>query len=323
MRSCSGRSRSSKPRMLAQRDVFGDTLVSLCAADPRVVVLDGDLANSTKSDKVAVARPDRFFMLGISEQNLVGVAAGMATLGLVPWVSSFAAFLATRDLDQVRVVVAQPRLNVKLAAHYSGLLTGFTGKTHQVVNDIAIMRTLPNMTVIAPCDGDEARTAIRAVNAFDGPVYLRLTRDPIESVTLAQDDFTIGKARLLREGRDVGIISTGTQTVRAIKGAELLAREGIAAAVLHVPTIKPIDAPAILEFVRSVSCVLTCEEHSVLGGLGGAVCEIVSASEPVRVERMGIEDVDGESGPNDDLLRKYRLMPADIAARARRLLAAA
>lgn len=309
--------------MPAQRDVFGDTLVTLCTADPRVVVLDGDLANSTKSDKVALARPDRFFMLGIAEQNLVGVAAGMATLGLIPWVSSFAAFLATRDLDQLRVVVAQPRLNVKLAAHYSGILTGYTGKTHQVVNDIAIMRSLPNMTVIAPCDGEEARAAIVAATAFDGPVYLRLTRDPIESVTLGHDAFAIGRARLLREGCDVGIISTGTQTVRALQGAELLARDGISAAVLHVPTIKPIDAAEIVNFVQNVRAVLTCEEHSVLGGLGGAVCEIVSESTPVRVERMGLQDVDGESGPNDDLLRKYRMTAADVAVRAQRLLAAA
>lgn len=309
--------------MLAQREAFGDALVALCAVDPRVVVLDGDLANSTKSDKVAVAHPQRFFMFGIAEQNLVGVAAGMATLGLIPWVSSFAAFLATRDLDQVRVVVAQPCQNVKLAAHYSGILTGYTGKTHQVVNDIAIMRSLPNMTVIAPCDAEEARAAIMAATAFDGPVYLRLTRDPIETITPAQETFVIGKARVLRDGRDVGIISTGAQSVRALQGAELLARDGVSAAVLHVPTIKPIDAPAIVDFAQNVRSVLTCEEHSVLGGLGGAVCEIVSQWAPVRIERMGFDDVDGESGPNEDLLRKYRLTPADVAARARRLLAAA
>src|SRR5579872_184557 len=178
---------------LAQRDVFGDTLIELCRADPRVVVLDGDLANSTKADKVAAAVPDSFYMLGIAEQNLAGVAAGMASAGLIPWVSSFAAFLATRDLDQVRVVVAQPALNVKLAAHYSGILTGYTGKTHQVVNDLAIMRSLPHMACVAPCDAIEARAAMLALNDYEGPVYLRLTRDPAPAVVAADSVFELGR----------------------------------------------------------------------------------------------------------------------------------
>lgn len=309
--------------MLAQRDVFGDTLVELCAEDSRVVVLDGDLANSTKSDKVATARPDRFFMLGIAEQNLAGVAAGMATVGLIPWVSSFAAFLATRDLDQVRVVIAQPCLNVKLAGHYSGILTGYTGKTHQVVNDIAIMRTLPNMTVIAPCDGEEARMAIRAATAFIGPVYMRLTRDPIATVTPCGYRFEIGRAAVLREGRDIALISTGTQTVRAIEAAELLAHEAIDAVVLHVPTIKPLDDAAVLDVARTVRCILTCEEHSIFGGLGGAVAELLAAQHPTRVDRLGLADVDGESAPNDALLEKYGLSARHIARRARTLLTTA
>jgi transketolase len=315
-------SQSSASKMLAQRDAFGETLTALCNEDPRVVLLDGDLANSTKSDKVAAARPDRFFMLGIAEQNLAGVAAGMATLALIPWVSSFAAFLATRDLDQVRVVIAQPRLNVKLAAHYSGILTGYTGKTHQVVNDIAIMRTLPHMTVIAPCDGEEARTAIRAATAFDGPVYMRLTRDPIDTVTQPGEAFEIGTARLLRGGDDIGLVSTGTQTVRAMQAADILASDGIEASVLHVPTIKPLDEEAILELARRVPCILTCEEHSVLGGLGGAVAELLAARYPTRVERLGLQDVDGESAPNDALLEKYGLTALDVAARSRGMLAA-
>jgi transketolase len=308
--------------MLAQRDVFGDTLVELCNADPRVVVLDGDLANSTKSDKVALARPDRFFMLGIAEQNLAGVAAGMATVGLIPWVSSFAAFLATRDLDQVRVVIAQPGLNVKLAAHYSGILTGYTGKTHQVVNDIAIMRSLPNMTVIAPCDGEETRMAVRAATQWNGPVYMRLTRDPIETVTIPGRPFDVGKAIFMREGPDAGIISSGTQTVRAMQAAEELERNGIVAAVLHVPTIKPLDEEAVLTLASTVSFILTCEEHSIYGGLGGAITEFLSARHPMRVERLGIADVDGESAPNDALLDKYGLSARHIAARVRSLLSA-
>ncbi len=307
----------------AQRDVFGETLVQLCDEDPRVVVLDGDLANSTKSDRVALARPDRFVMIGIAEQNLVGVAAGMATVGMIPWVCSFAAFLASRDLDQVRVVVAQPRLNVKLAAHYSGILTGYTGKTHQVVNDIAIMRSLPNMTVIAPCDAEEARMAIRAANEFDGPVYMRFTRDPIETVTKPGTPFRIGAAALLREGTQIGLISTGAQTVRAMQAARVLGREGIDCAVLHVPTLKPIDEQAIVDLALRIPFIVTCEEHSILGGLGGAVAEVLSERCPTRIARSGLRDVDGESGPNDALLAKYELNAESIAAHARRLFALA
>ncbi len=307
----------------AQRDVFGDTLIELCKRDERVVVLDGDLANSTKSDKVAVACPDRFYMLGIAEQNLAGVAAGMAAAGLIPWVSSFAAFLATRDLDQVRVVIAQPRLNVKLAAHYSGILTGYTGKTHQVVNDIAIMRSLPNMTVLAPCDGAEARMAIIAATEYDGPVYMRLTRDPIPTVTQPGTHFEIGKALLLRAGSAIGIISTGAQTVRALEATKQLADEGISVGVLHVPTIKPFDTEAVVAFARHSGRILTCEEHSIIGGLGSAVTEVLCERSPLHVVRLGIQDIDGESGPNDALLDKYGLASRHIAERVREVLAAA
>jgi transketolase len=307
--------------LAAQRDAFGDTMVELCAKDPRVVLVDGDLANSTKSDKVAVAAPDRFFMMGIAEQNLVGVAAGMATVGLKPWVSTFAAFMATRDLDQIRVVVAQPRLNVKLAAHYSGIMTGYTGKTHQVVNDIAIMRSLPNMTVLAPCDAVEARAAMLSINDYDGPVYLRLTRDPIEVITSAEHRFEIGRAVLMRRGEDIGLVATGAQTVRALAAADALARDGIEAAVLHVPTIKPMDADAVVALAVSTRCILTCEEHSVYGGLGGAVAEVLGERHPIRVRRLGIRDVDGESGPNQALLHKYGLSSADVERCARALVA--
>jgi transketolase len=298
--------------MIAQRDCFGDTMIELCKRDSRVVLVDGDLANSTKSDKLANAMPDRFFMMGIAEQNLVGVAAGLATVGLKPWVASFAAFIATRDLDQVRVVVAQPNLNVKLAAHYSGLQTGYTGKTHQVVNDIAIMRTLPNMTVVAPCDAVELRAAMFALDGHDGPVYLRLTRDPTSVITPAEQAFEIGRGVMHRRGTDIGLIATGGQTLRAVEAADILASRGISASVLHLPTIKPIDADAVVEVAQSTRCVLTCEEHSVLGGLGGAVAEILSERNPVRVARLGLRDVDGESGPNKALIDKYGLGATDV-----------
>lgn len=296
-------------------------MIELCEADPRVVLLDGDLANSTKADKLAGAHPERFFMMGIAEQNLAGVAAGLASVGLKPWVASFAAFLATRDLDQVRVVVAQPGLNVKFAAHYSGIQTGFTGKTHQVVNDISIMRSLPQMTVVAPCDGAEARQAMIALNALDGPAYLRLQRDPTES--LPQEGgtgFRIGHARVLHRGNDVALISTGGQTLRALRAAHELADLGISAAVLHISTIKPIDVEAVVSTASSARCVLTCEEHSVLGGLGGAVAEILAERNPMRMARLGLQDVDGESGPNEALLKKYGLSEAHVVRAALELV---
>jgi transketolase len=307
---------------LAQRDVFGETMIELCRRDQRVVLVDGDLANSTKSDKLASTMPERFFMMGIAEQNLIGVAAGMATVGLKPWVASFAAFIATRDFDQVRVVVAQPNLNVKLAAHYSGLLTGYTGKTHQVVNDLAIMRSLPNMTVIAPCDAVEARAAMFAIDRHSGPVYLRLTRDPMPVITAPEQTFEIGRAVVLRRGSDIGFISTGAQTIRVLAAADALAGDGVSSSVLHMPTIKPMDANALVEIARTTRCILTCEEHSVLGGLGGAVAEILSERLPVRIERLGLCDMDGESGPNEALIDKYGLSTADVVGRARALLAA-
>src|SRR5579872_4278978 len=292
---------------------------ALCERDPRVVLLDGDLANSTKADKVATAHPERFFMMGIAEQNIAGVAAGLASVGLQPWVASFAAFLATRDLDQIRVVIAQPRLDVKLAAHYSGILTGYTGKTHQVVNDIAIMRTLPHMVVVAPCDALETETAMLAINRYEGPVYLRLTRDPAPVISDGKP-FAIGRAMPLRAGKDIAIFSTGGQTLRAYDAVLRLHERGVDAALVHLPTIKPLDEAAVVAAARAAGRVLTCEEHSVFGGLGGAIAEVLTDRHPARVLRLGLHDVDAESAPNDALLRKYGLTADDIVEAALELL---
>ena len=309
-----------KGTMHAQRDVFGNTLLELVNTDPRVVVLDGDLANSTKSEIVAKARPDKFLMMGIAEQNMAGVAAGMATVGLIPWCVSFACFLANRDLDQIRVVVAQPKLNVKLAAGYSGILTGKTGKTHQDVADMAIMRAMPYMTVIAPLDAVEVYQAMYAANAHKGPVYLRLTRDPSPVLFDETYQFQIGKAVTMRQGDDVTIISTGVQTWRALEAAELLAKEGIGAYVLHVPTLKPLDTDAIVAAARRTGHVVTAEEHTIWGGLGAAVAETLGEHLPTPLRRVGIQDVFGESAPNDELLEKYGLTPRHVAAAAQELL---
>lgn len=307
--------------LVAQRDVFGNTLVELIDQNPRTYVLDADLANSTKADIVSRERPEHFLEMGIAEQNMMGVAAGMASCGLIPWLSSFAVFLVNRDLDQLRVVVAQPNLNVKIGAAYTGLLTGKTGKTHQEVSDIAIMRAMPNLTVLAPADGVETRKAMLAANDWEGPVYIRLTRDPHPTIFGAEHDFKIGSAYVVREGNDVTIMSTGVQTVRALQAADLLASEGVSAHVLHVPSIKPIDESAIIAAAQKTGRVVATEDHTIIGGLGGAVAEILGENAPTLMARVGIQDTYGESAPNDELLEKYGLTPGHVAAAARRLLA--
>jgi transketolase len=304
----------------AMRDVWAETLCEIIQDDPRVVVLDGDLANSTKAEKVAQRFPERFFEMGIAEQNMAGVAAGLATVGFVPWLSSFAVFLAERDLDQVRMTIAQTKLPVKLGAGYSGMLTGFTGKTHQSVEDISIMRCMPNMTVIAPADAEECRQAMRVATNLPGPVYFRLGRDPGPAVFDSDYHFELGKGVVLREGGDIGLISTGTQTARTLEAAEMLAAEGVHSCVLHLPTIKPLDTAAIVETAERTNAIVTAEEHSILGGLGGAVAEILGEERPTRMRRVGLRDTFGESGPNEALLEKYGLTARHMAEAAHELL---
>lgn len=306
---------------VAMRDAWGQGLVDLAAGDDRLVVLDGDLANSTKADIFAKAYPDRFFEMGIAEQNMLGVAAGLATTGYVPWISTFAAFLAKRALDQIRVVIAQPGLNVKMAGSYSGILTGKTGKTHQAVEDIAVFRAMPNVVTIAPVDAVELRKTMAAMMEDDRPTYLRLTRDPSPVIFDEDREFQIGKGILLREGGDIGIISTGVQTVRALEAADLLAASGIQASVLHLATLKPLDVDAIVALASTTGAIVTAEDHSIIGGLGGAVAEVLGEHLPTHMRRIGIRDVYGESGPNDALLEKYELTPRHIAGAAESLLA--
>lgn len=302
------------------RDAWGHNLVALGNEFPSVVVLDGDLANSTKADVFANAHPDRFFEMGIAEQNMLGVAAGFATVGYVPWISTFAAFLAKRALDQIRVVIAQPRLNVKLCGSYSGLLAGKTGKTHIAVEDIAVFRCMPGVVTIVPADDVELRGAMRAMIDDPRPTYLRLVRDPVPTLFPDDYDFRIGQAALLRNGGDVGLIGTGAQTARVLAAADLLANEGIAASVLHVPTIKPLDAEAIVAVAHKTGAIVTAEDHSILGGLGGAVAECLAEHHPTRMQRIGLRDVYGESAPNDALLEQYGLTAHHVAEAARVLI---
>lgn len=307
---------------VALRQVFGETLVELGGLHPDLLVLDGDLANSTLADRFAQAYPDRFLAMGIAEQNMAGTAAGLATLGFIPWISTFAVFAAKRDLDQVRVVIAQPALNVKIQGAYSGLLTGFTGKTHQSAEDIAVFRAMPNMTVLAPADATEAHLAMHAATVHRGPVYLRMTRDPSLVIFGPDHRFEIGRGYVVREGRDVTIISTGVQTTRALEAADILAAEGVSAHLLHVPTLKPLDEQAVVEAAARTGAVVTAEDHTIIGGLGGAVAEVLGERRPTPMRRVGLRDTFGESGPNEALLEKYGLTAGHVAAAARELLKA-
>jgi transketolase len=304
----------------AMRDAWAETLIEIAADNPDLLVLDGDLASSTRADRFAVAYPGQFLQMGIAEQNMVGVACGLATLGYVPWVSSFAVFLTHRSADQVRMLVAQTHANVKIGAAYSGLLTGFTGKTHQDVEDLAIMRAMPGMTVIAPGDATECAAAVRWATTTQGPVYLRLARDAGPDLFDESYRFEPGRVINLREGSDVLIVSTGTQSARCLAAAEILASSGISAGVLHVPCLKPVDAAAIARAARGVRLVVSAEEHTILGGLGGLVAEILGEHEPRRLIRIGIADTWGESASNAFLLERHGLSPERVAERVAREL---
>jgi transketolase len=306
--------------MKALRDVFGDTLVSLGSTNPNVVVLDADLANSTKADKFAKMYPGRFLQMGIAEQNFVGVAVGLASLGYVPWLSTFTVFFTHRALDPIRMLVAQTHANVKIGAAYAGLLTGLTGKTHHDVQDIAIMRAMPDMTVVAPADAIEGEAIIRWATEYEGPVYVRLARDASPNVFDEQYRFVPGKTISLKEGSDALLISTGPQSVRCLQAAELLHGQGISAGVLHVPSIKPVNKEEIVSAAEKAKVVVTVEEHTIYGGLGGLVAEILSEASPRRVIRFGIEDRWGESAPNEYLLDLFQLSPARLGERVKQVV---
>jgi transketolase len=305
---------------VAMREVFAKTLVELAGEYPNLLVLDGDLANSTRAEVFEQHYPDRFLEMGIAEQNLMGVASGLATVGFIPWLSSFTVFLVNRDLDQLRQVVAQPNLSVKIGGSYAGLFTARTGKTHQDVSDLAVMRAMPHMTVVAPADGVEARLAMRVATASPGPWYVRLVRDPTPLIFGADHQYVPGQVVVLREGTDVTIVGTGVQSVRALAAADLLAKEGISAHVVHAATLKPLDAEGIVRAAERTGRVVTTEEHTIIGGLGSAVAEILGEHRPTPLRRHGLLDTYGESGSNDELLEKYGLAPHQIADAVRKLL---
>ena len=308
------------PMGRAMREIFGETVAELANDDPRIVMLDGDVGSSTRADIFEKAHPDRYLQMGIAEQNMLGVAAGMATMGLIPFISTFVSFAVVRPLDQVRVLIAQPGLNVKITAGYAGLFTGQTGMSHIIVDDVSIMRAMPGMVTVAPADDVEAAQVLRWAAEYEGPCYVRLVRDATQRLFDDSYRFAFGKAVVVREGRDVTLISTGSQTPRVVDAADLLAEDGIDAHVLHVPTLKPIDVPAIVAAAERTGLVITVEEHSVIGGLGGAVAETLSEHRPTVVHRLGLQDVYVQSGPNDALLDIYGLSATRVAEQVRGIL---
>jgi len=306
--------------MIATRDAYGKTLLELGRENPRVVVLDADLSGSTKTAVFGKEFPERFFNAGIAEANMVGMAAGLAAGGMIPFASTFAVFAAGRAFEQIRQSLAYPRMNVKIVATHGGITVGEDGGSHQSVEDLAIMRALPNMTVLCPADGPETEAAVRAAAAYQGPVFIRLGRSKVPVVFTEGCDFTIGRGATLRQGSDLTFITTGLMTAQALEAAAILAEENISARVVHLGSIKPLDVDLVLQAARETGAIVTAEEHSVIGGLGGAVCETLCESCPVPVERVGLRDVFGQSGLAEELLAHYGLTPAHLVEAAERVL---
>lgn len=306
---------------IATRDAYGKALVKLGAENERVVVLDADLSKSTKTHDFMKTYPQRFFNMGIAEQNLLGTAAGLAAAGKIPFASTFAVFATGRAFEQIRNSIAYNKLNVKIAATHAGLTVGEDGASHQSIADLAVMRALPNMTVIVPADGIEAEKAIYAAAQHEGPVYIRLGRSGVPVLYPPEYDFQIGKATTLKEGTDVTILATGIMVAESLKAAEELATEGLAVQVINISTIKPIDAAAIIQAAKVTGALVTVEEHSIIGGLGSAVAEVLVENIPVPMERVGVKDTFGESGKPQELLDKYGLNVSSIKDAVRKVLA--
>ena len=306
---------------IATRDAYGQALAELGATNDKVVVLDADLSKSTKTNDFKKLFPERFFNIGIAEQNLMGTAAGFAATGKIPFASSFAVFAVGRAYDQIRNSIAYTRLNVKIAATHAGLTVGEDGGSHQMLEDIALMRAVPNMTVIVPADGVETRQAVLAAAAYDGPVYIRLGRPKVPVLFGEDYEFEIGKGVVLRDGSDVTLVATGIMVSKAVEAAETLAAEGINAAVVNISTIKPLDDALLIAMAQKTGAVVTCEEHNIYGGLGSAVAEVLVENCPVPMTRVGVEDSFGESGLPDQLLEKYRLTVDNIVKKAKAVMA--
>jgi len=305
---------------MATRDAYGITLVDLGEKDSRVVVLDADLSCSTKTSKFAKSFPERFFNIGISEQDMIGTAAGLALAGMIPFASTFAIFATGRAWEQIRQTVCYSNANVKIVATHGGITVGEDGATHQALEDIALMRVIPDMTVIVPADAYETSQSIYFAANYYGPVYIRLGRAKVPPVMPENYKFQLGKAHIFNLGKDVNIIANGLMVSEALKAAEILNKEGISTGVTNFSTVKPLDEEALLKIAKSSRLILTAEEHSIIGGLGSAVSEFIAENYPVTVKRIGIRDSFGCSGPWKELLKFYGLTSENIINTAKKYL---
>ena len=307
---------------IATRVAYGKALAELGEQYPNLVVLDADLSGSTQSQFFAKAFPDRFYNMGIAEANMTSVAAGLATCGKMPFTNTFAMFATGRAYEQVRNSIAYPRLNVKVVGSHGGLSVGEDGATHQCIEDYALMRAIPNMMVVSPCDGPEMRLAVKALLDYDGPAYMRLGRLAVDSITDEVPGYTfqLGKGAVLRDGTDVTVIATGMMVQMAYEAAKTLEGEGISVRVIDMHTIKPLDHELVLKAALETRCIVTSEEHSVIGGLGAAVAEFLSEHCPVPVVRHGVNDEFGRSGEAKAVLKAYGLTPEGIADKVRQAL---
>ena len=304
-------------KKIATRDSYGKALAELGAQHDNLVVLDADLAGATKTATFQKAFPDRHFDCGIAEANMVCMAAGLSTTGLVPFASTFAMFAAGRAFEQIRNSIGYPHLNVKIGATHGGISVGEDGASHQCCEDFGLMRTIPGMVVMSPADDVEARAMVKAAYEYEGPVYIRFGRAAVPVIHEEGMNFQIGKGEVLREGKDVAIIANGLLTYEAIVAGEELAKEGIEAMVINMPTIKPLDEALVIEAAKKCGKIITCEEHSVIGGLGEAVSSCLSENYPVPVKRIGVNDEFGHSGPAGALLKQFGLCAENIVATAK------
>ncbi len=298
---------------IATREGYGQMLIELGRQHEDIIVFDADLANATRTGKFKDVFPDRHFNCGIAEQNMMSAAAGAASMGLTAFVSTFAMFAIGRGFEQIRNSIGYTQLNVKIAASHAGISVGEDGASHQCCEDMALMRSIPGMVVMCPADNEEAKAAVKAAYEYKGPVYIRLGRLPIPVFHKPDMPFAIGKGEVLQDGKDVAIIATGLMTYRAMQAGELLRQKGVHARVINLCTVKPLDEELILNAAAECERIVTCEEHSIIGGLGEAVCALLSEKMPVQVKRMGINDVFGYSGPAEALLEEFGLTAENIA----------
>jgi transketolase len=310
----------TKREMKATRFGYSDALLELAKLHPEIVVLDADLSKSTTTKRFADVYPDKFYNAGIAEQNMLGMAAGLSLAGKIPFVSTYGVFVSGRAYDQIRTTICYSKLNVKIGGAHGGISVGPDGATHQALEEIAMMRTLPEMKLIVPCDYYETMKATLAAFSIPGPVYIRFGREPVPIITEVDTPFIFGKGKELNEGNDLAIIACGTMVCEALDAAEMLKQEGISARVINVATVKPIDQDIIIKAAKETGAIVTAEEHQLMGGFGSAVAEVIVLNHPVPIEMVGIEDTFGESGTPEELMTKYHLTSTDIYEKAKKVL---